>query len=353
MKMRTALLALPLVAWLAFLLGPGREEGAAPRSAGAPPAVAMAMQSSVPKASAAQANHDAGRAAVLRHADSRATARLPVRSQLVFHNDWKELFDHIEEMDSLPATEKLRYQAIILDACSHYERAREMEARRYKDRSLDEITEQMTANVRDARRRDAIAFQLQRRITNVCRGFAAESISGAEVNAAYAQAAAAGDPVGIARVIEQSSPQTLTPENRLQLVGSLFSGDPLAIRAAGRVLSRGDAEQAFRFGADGVDLGAQWEQTWTLAACQFGFECGPANMAVTRACAFRSQCAESYADYLRTYGLSAEDFARVDANARAIADAIRRRDTSAFQLVPQPGRNLTRYAGGLPPITIR
>jgi len=42
----------------------------------------------------------------------------------------------------------------------------------------------------------------------------------------------------------------------------------------------------------------------------------------------------------------------VEANARAIVDAIRRRDTSAFQLVPQAG-GATRYAGALPPITIR
>jgi hypothetical protein len=352
MKIRTPLFAMLLLALLVFLLAPERTDISASARAVSPIVATAAKPASVAQGEGASGKRtDTNRAPALRRND--APARLPVRSQLVFDNDWKELFEHLEEMTSLPATERLRYQAIILDACSHYERARAYETRRFQDRSLDEITEQMTANVQDARRKDAIGYQLQRRITNVCRGFAAESISGEEVNAAYAQAAAAGDPVGIARVIEQTNPETLTPQNRLQLVDALFSADPLAIRAAGRVLSRGDAEQAFRFGADAADLGAQWEQTWTLVACQFGFECGPANMAVTRACAYRDQCAESYAEYLRTYGLSADDFARVDANARAIADAIRRRDTSAFQLVPQPGRNLTRYAGGLPPITIR
>jgi hypothetical protein len=353
MKMRTALVALLLAALLVFLLVPDPERADVDRRAATPPPTVATATQPNPSASDAAAGKraDTRSAAASRRADS--PARVPVRSQLAFNHDWKEIFEHIESMGSLPANERLRYQAIILDACSNYERARSMEARRFGERTLEEVTEQMTANVEDVRRKDAIAYQLQRRITNVCRGFATEAISRGEVEAAYAQAAAVGDPVGIARVIEQSQPETLTPEQRLQLVESLFSGDPLAIRTAGRVLSRGDAEQSFRFGTDAVDLGPQWEQTWTLVACQFGFECGPANMAVTRACAFRAQCAESYADYLRTYGLSAEDFARVEANARAIADAIRRHDTSAFQLVPQPGRSLTRYAGGLPPVTIR
>jgi hypothetical protein len=137
----------------------------------------------------------------------------------------------------------------------------------------------------------------------------------------------------------------ITPDESAVLVRALFSGDPVAIREAGEVLSIGSDRQSLRVGPDQVDLGGHADEAWTLAACQFGFECGPSNANVNNACAGKVQCADDYEAYLRDYALSPQEFARVQANAQLIADAIARHDYSAFTLTNAPGAARTVIGG--------
>lgn len=297
-----------------------------------------------------------------------AIAQESLRSQLLSSNDWKDMLGKIDASTTASVGDRMFYRAVILETCAHYHEFAaqpQPELGGASRRTLAELKAYVLDLISDGRQKAAMALDFDRRIVNVCRGFANSPISQRDVEKAFADAAAAGDLRAQARMIDRrladsaaanagtlpkgyepylsptdkpiGFPDPITPSERDQLVNGLLSEDPVAIRTAGSVLSQGSDKQSFRFGPDKIDLGPRADETWNLVACQFGFECGTQNMQVNAACAQLRQCADDYASYLRDFVLTPTEYAAVQANALAIADAIRRHDISAFQLVPEPG----------------
>ncbi len=306
--------------------------------------------------------------------------RESVREQLAGNNDWKAMFDGLDAMTNVPIGERLRFKAVILDSCSRFASASASERAQLpaaiQNSSIADLKSFIAGLMKDARQMRAMEFNLDRRISNVCRGFAGWSISKDDIRAAYAQAAAVGDPVAQARMIElrladsavananslpdqyaafagQSQtpvglPRPVTPDEQQVLMDALFSEDPMAVRQVGAIFSLGTDQQSFRFGPNQTELGPYPAETWELAACSFGFECGLANMYVSTACAEAGQCADDFAQYLQRYAMTPAEFEIVQRSAAAITDAIRRHDYSAFRLVANSGHRTTLMAGPSP-----
>ena len=298
-----------------------------------------------------------------------------VPALLLQQNDWKDAYDRLDALASLGPAERLFYKALILDTCSM-----ETAGGRMPDPALvaaisalaeKKFRDEATASINDPRRKAATAFTQQRTLANACKGFDTVPTTQADIARAYEEAADAGDLKAQARLLHFRQAESgrenlgkkdkrpsgfsdpITPAEREMILATLFTADPIAIRVASHALSIGTFEQSFRFGTDEVDLGAHANEIWTLVACQFGLECGARNMVVTWACGQRGQCADDYAGFLREFALTPEEFSFAERTAASIADAIRRRDTSAFRLVPQPGQSITSLTTYPPPIAIR
>jgi hypothetical protein len=300
-------------------------------------------------------------------------------------DDLMEELRRLESDSSVPPGDKLFYKAFILESCSNFQEAARSEgpevAAALKEGAIDRLVTWVMGAIKDDRQKLAMQYNIKRKIWNLCRGFANTTPSAEEIEKTYAAAAAAGNPAANARVIAArlaesgarnadkvpsgdrvftanapgpvGYPDPITAQEHGRLLDALFSEDPLAIRAAGLALSTGTDRQSLRFGADQTDLGIHTDAIWTLAACEFGFECGARNLMVNLGCAEQRQCANDYPSYLREFVLTPHEFASVQANASAIADAIRRHDVSAFRLVDQPGRSRTLLGNPPPRVGIR
>ena len=347
--------------WLLFSKGaPGIAMHGAVRTADASARSSMAWQGpSAPMAASAK---------VVSHLPSqRAGGPVPLSSQIFLSHDLRDLLNQVRADSTLAPREQLLAEALIYERCARYgELAAQAQPRvmdAIRNEKVDDLAERIGRMAKSDRQRDALKANLQGRIAYVCRNFASEPIGQDEVERAFAAAAQAGSPTAQARMIEKRMadsgirnapqqpdsakdsvanaqagyPDPITPDENAVLLRALFSEDPVAIREAGEVLSIGSDRQSLRVGADLVDLGPHADETWTLAACQFGFECGASNANVSNACASRVQCADDYETYLRDYALTSQEFAQVQSNARLIADAIARHDYSAFTLASTPG----------------
>ncbi len=315
------------------------------------------------------------------------SGRVPIpslRDRLLVSDDWKAEFARLDQASDVPLKERLFYKAVILEGCSTYKNAIRDQAHNPEAAaagSVDRLKSFILGLAKDDRQKFAMDYSLRRKVWNLCRGFANTAISDDDIEKAYAAAAAAGHDAAQVRGIglrltrsgiENSSkvpkeleqyasraagpvgfPDPITSAEQTQLIGALFSGDPVAIRNAGEILSLGGTNQSLRVGPDQIDLGPHSEAVWTLAACEFGFECGARNMQVNLACAEQRQCSDDYLSYLRDHVYTPAEFTAVEAYARMVADAIRRRDFSAFQLVDRPGRNYTLLGGTPPRVRIR
>ena len=308
----------------------------------------------------------------------RAAEKAPgtwVPTLLLENNDWKDAFNRLDALTTLGPAERLFYKALIVETCSVYPQmvAAQDPALLAAIRigTLKEFAAQATAQIKDPRQRAATAFNMQRNIANACKGFSGTTISQADIAKAYAQAADAGDLKAQARLLHFRQAETamahlekrdqiptgfsdpMTSEEREMLLAALFTGDPIAIRVASQALSIGTMEQSLRIGPEQTDIGAHAEEVWTLVACQFGLECGPRNMAVTWNCQTQGKCADDFPGFLRDFVLTPAEYAFVERSAQSIADAIRRRDASAFRLVPGPGNSITSLGAYPSPIAIR
>ena len=312
-------------------------------------------------------------------------ANIDVGSLLRAGSDWKKIFDDLDTMPNVSARDRLFYKAVIMESCANYAGVLAADTpviKAIKNGALEEYKRQATRGVSDPRRVEAIKLNADRNIANVCRGFAEAKISEADVDAAYRTAAAAGDLRAQARVINQrlveaalasagqtvpeefralaanqppgfkgGVPPPLTSAERDQLMAALFSGDPVAIRTAGSVLSLQAAQQSLRVGPDLAEIGHHSGYVWTLVACEFGLDCGAQNLLVSASCSEVNRCSDSFFEFLQM-NLPGPELEQVRATAQLITDAIRRRDYSAIQLVEKPGTHLT-LVSSVNPVRIR
>jgi hypothetical protein len=286
-----------------------------------------------------------------------------LRNRFLETRDLYALYASLDNMLDVPLAERLLYKAVILDSCANYANVLKDAAPGIKE-MIERGVEMKAApsgNANDPRVKTAAAYLRGRNTVALCRGFDG-AITRADVDKAYAQAAAAGSPAAQARMIERRlvdegtrgdlppgvpatndsrnmlvRPAQLTAQEQQQLLNALLSGDPVAIVEAGHVLSIGSERQVVRVNGASSDPGPYGDYEYMLAACEFGFECGAENLMVSRFCASRGQCSDDLGMLLRDYMIPPADFALVEANARALANAIRAGQMGLFHVVDRNG----------------
>jgi hypothetical protein len=354
-----ALAAVIGIAWFAMRDSPmeSGESGASavgsPRSPASTPGASAARVSSPPRIAA-------------RPVSTAPKAPSP-RERFVTATDLKSLFASLDDMAEAPLAERLLYKAVILEACMRYLEMRRSDNPNVKaalDPRGQVLPVKTVVGAPDPRQKAALAYMDERNIVRECRGFDGETISKADVDKAYSDAAGAGSLAAQAHLIEKrlmddgrriaasgGGPEFVrqsqgkffalaqpTAEEQQQLVGALVSGDPVAIVEAGHVLTA-DGNSRLRIGSEDVTL-RYGEYTFTLAACEFGYECGGRNLLVADSCARNGQCSDDFESYLRDWTLPPGQFAEIQANAHAIADVIRRHDIGGFGLPDGAGMHL-------------
>ncbi|HST01907.1 MAG TPA: hypothetical protein VLJ84_09610 [Usitatibacter sp.] len=302
-----------------------------------------------------------------------------LRKRFLDARDLQALYASIDNMLDVPLPERLLYKAVILEACMPYAtltKSTNPDVKQMVERGgLPVMKAARSGNPNDPRVKVATEYLRERSIVNACRGFGETAITRGDVEKAYAQAAAAGNPAAQARLVESRlvndggrtdlpewarkaevpgnlvKPSPLTSQEQRQLLNILLTADPVAIVEAGHVLTVGGERQVMQVGnsTSNGDPGPYGDWEFMLAACEFGFECGRENLMVSRACGFQGQCAEDLESYLRDYLMPPAEFAMLQANARAIAEAIRARNAGAFQFVDRTGPffRLTSEPGGV------
>jgi len=324
---------------------------------------ATGKSSAGPSATANASRPGSGGGAVALPAGAAAPS---LRKRFLEARDLKVLYASIDAMADIPEAERLLYKAVILESCASYAALVKSDKPGVKEMvergGVPQLKVAPSGNASDPRVKSAADYLRDRSTVNACRGFADAAITKADVDKAYAQAAAAGSLAAQARVIAQRlvdqgtrgdlppalsvrvdggnnlvRPAALTAGEQQQLLNALLSGDPVAIVEAGHVLSMGSERQVLRVGNAAGDPSPYSDFEYMLAACEFGFECGSQNLIVSRLCAYRGQCADDYETLLRDYMVPPADFAVVQAEARALADAIRAGNVNAFQLVDRSG----------------
>jgi len=281
--------------------------------------------------------------------------------------DLQAFYASIDDMLDVPLAERMLYKAVVLEACMPYAalmKSTKLGVKEMVERGgLPVMKVARSGNANDPRVRVATEYLRERSIVNACRGFGDTAITRGDVERAYAQAAAAGNPAAQARLVESRlvndggrsdlpewtrkaevptnlvKPAPLSAQEQQQLLDILLTADPVAIVEAGHVLTVGGERQVVQVGngAGSGDAGPYGDWEFMLAACEFGFECGRENLMVSRACAFQGQCADDLESYLRDYLMPPAEFAMLQANARAIAEAIRAGNAAAFQFVDRTG----------------
>lgn len=248
-----------------------------------------------------------------------------LRKAFLDARDLQAFYASIDDMLDVPLAERMLYKAVVLEACMPYAaliKSTKPGVKEMVERGgLPVMKVARSGNANDPRVRVATEYLRERSIVNACRGF--------------------GD----------TAPAPLSAQEQQQLLNILLSADPVAIVEAGHVLTVGGERQVVQVGngAASGDAGPYGDWEFMLAACEFGFECGRENLMVSRACAFQGQCADDLESYLRDYLMPPADFAMLQANARAIAEAIRAGNTAAFQFVDRTGPffRLTSEPGGV------
>jgi hypothetical protein len=310
---------------------------------------------------------------------ARASAPSALSRRVLASSDLKAVYDEIDTWTDAPIAERLRYKAVIIDACSQYHAIAATSdpavAEATRTGTMSQLISSLSGLMKSPQQRTAMEYQARTSILSMCKGFANTKITQADVNLAFQAAAAAGDPAAQAHVISQrlaservaanlpiglpgkagqetgeprGYPAPMTPAEANTLVNAIFSGDAIAIKAAGTVLSLDSDQQSLRIGSDEREIGQRSEEVWTLAACAFGFECGTENKYVAWACAELARCSPDYYSYLRDYVLTPTELASVNDATAIIVDAISRRDYSAFRVVDRAGMGRTLVTGPIP-----
>jgi hypothetical protein len=124
-------------------------------------------------------------------------------------------------------------------------------------------------------------------LADACRGFDGGAIEPTLIVDLLRRAAASGEPHAIARMLLFRDVAAPKDEVIDALPALLATDDPAVIRDVGAFLSRGEA--AWRYGREEVPAEAA-AIAWELAACDFGYGCGPSSRLALAQCAFLGLC---------------------------------------------------------------
>jgi len=284
-----------------------------------------------------------------------STAKLsPLMQEYESRKGRKALYDRLSQLPTRTPEESY-VLAEVLNDCREASRMKDMRKTIEEEMSAGRNRAMATLSDKDPAKEARIAAWEKmfgrRGGTPVCAGFEDVSVSRADIRAAMAKAAEAGDPRARARLVEidawapllgpdgymfqgrDSKMPSLSDAQLATLREALASNDPAAIMAAGRLLSSTLADLQIRAGPDerAVDPRAFYD-AWTLVACDAGSDCGPLHQSILSGCfAFGNCDARDLREYLFFYENSPQQSQRVAEYQARIARAIQTGDWSYFQ----------------------
>ena len=203
-----------------------------------------------------------------------------------------------------------------------------------------------------------------------CEGIAQFSLVVADLDRMLADAAQAGDPKARAALVERQVMEELRRRSGAGAGGAplrfaapalsdaqidslreaIGSGDPEAMRTAGRLFSNSLDELSIRVGPNGedIDQGAFYG-AWRLLACDYGAPCDASSADLLSGCAYEGRCGvNNFADYLYYYGSTPYESQLLDRYRGMLAHTVETGDWSQIRFVrgPTSGRNRYFFAGG-------
>jgi hypothetical protein len=240
-------------------------------------------------------------------------------------------------------------RAWIFDRCQHVDKHLDDYRRTYgvdltSPDGMAKLRTILEAQAKSDQQRTASQQLLTRLVPYTCRSFAGKAPSAKDVRDQYAIASKLGDQRATVWMIDQNilsrskvpawlpdsvndgraearSYACLNGEEISQLSSIMSTQDPVAILAAGAVISRGSESFAPTLVSGDIDLSMNREEIWQYVACMHGMDCGPSNNVVVEACS-KGLCAGDYLSYLRDYVLTPEEYRRVETAAQALTAAI-------------------------------
>ena len=283
-----------------------------------------------------------------------APSRSPLMQEYDSRKGRKAMYDRLSQQATRTAEENY-VLAEVMNDCRDAARMKDMRKTIEEEMSAGRNRAMATLSDKDPAKETRIAAWEKmfgrRGGTPVCAGFEEMTVSRADIRAAMAKAAEAGDPRARARLVEidawapllgpdgymfhgrDSKLPSLSDAQLAILRESLASNDPSAIMAVGRLLSSTLADVQIRAGSDerAVDPRAFYD-AWSLVACDAGSDCGPQHQSILSGCfAFGNCDARDLREYLFFYDNSPQQSQRVAEYQAQITRAIRTGDWSYFQ----------------------
>lgn len=327
-------------------------------------------KATLPSASSPPASSASGANAQTKSQMVPRTARLtPSLEKVRTSKDWKKLFDELDATADLPLADRLFAKAFILNACV----VKSTMPAGYPLPPVDIDPAVLARHYTDPQQRAAVLEWLSRDVRRVCAGFGNVTITRREIADAYTRAAEAGDVRARAWLVgnamtesglrnaqyaasdsqsnsafpERGFADKLTQEQKETLIAALTSKDPVAVHLAGPLLTHSTEAYSVRLGPTDIDFSARIAETWTVVACEFGFECGPSNAEMLGACTNEKLCSTDYVTWLRDHRLTGAEFDMVMQSAQILVQAITTGDWSQVKFVDQGGR--VNYIDKAPP----
>ncbi|QJR10712.1 hypothetical protein DSM104443_01780 [Usitatibacter rugosus] len=199
--------------------------------------------------------------------------------------------------------------------------------------------------------------------SDLCSGVGDVEVTDAEIDKLYELGAAGGDPKARAGQVRRdlmrqgqgpdgkyrfdpTKMPTITDTQVDTLKQSFASGDPYAMQAAVSTFGFPMQNLSLRVGADELPINANaLYNAATLAACDYGYPCGPDSRQLLQACAMQGQCgATDYREYVFFYGSSPATSQLIGAYNVALANAARTGDWSYFTFHRGPPPNIAGYS---------
>jgi hypothetical protein len=193
-----------------------------------------------------------------------------------------------------------------------------------------------------------------------CKGFEGVTMRHSELMKLLNDAASAGDPRARALSMEQELWQarrggrdggvTLTDAHLEQLRQIAGSGDPEALRVAGRIMANSWQDYSLRIGPDQLPVEQRpLVNAFLVLSCELGAPCGTDTPRMLQACAVQGHCnAQNYPEHLYYYGSTPHDSTLLTQYREILRHAIRTGDWSQLTVVrgaPPPGNRMTFVPG--------
>jgi hypothetical protein len=315
------------------------------------------------------ATRSKGTEAKIGNAKSIVTTRPALPSQTETYRQFVESRDFFPLYNALGLrtdAEAKFYRATILERCKGY-------GQTYRGESIDLRLKRQLASITGPfveQRQEIYRDWSPRSAQALCAGFP-NAISDEDIDKAYGEAAAAGDPraklSALRDQIMSSAPTQTKPVHGLPFDGTgsyqfieprapteaqanalkeaLASKDPTQILYAGPLLTGQYAEYELKFGDGDGRVGIYHGFLWQSVACHYAGGCGQDSFEVRLNCAMHARCdALSYDDMVQRYHLTADDWLRFQEYRRILIRAIDEQNWALLMESRGPATNRFRHA---------